>query len=220
MNFFNPFRAAKSDSEWFSVGLASSFPDIDSDNLFNLAEPRLCDNPSSTSDVIIKVPGCRVFHVPLGSPASQRTEVPLVLSDIMEGTTSDIGSSKPSSSPDSPNATNHPPEPEKQPEEEVMRDLKDQVLVFQYKGKFHAIDHKCPHQSYPLSHGIPFDIEDFGIALSAGITCPKHGWSFDLFSGRADRGNYRLKVWEVQLRDGTGSEGDKEVFVRRKQRMG
>ncbi|OQE13541.1 hypothetical protein PENFLA_c046G06209 [Penicillium flavigenum] len=80
-------------------------------------------------------------------------------------------------------------------------ELKDQVLVFKYKGKYHAIDHQCPHSSFPLSRGNLFDIEDFGIVLSAGLTCPKHGWSFDIFSGRADRGNYTLKVWEVQLRD-------------------
>ncbi|KAJ5781363.1 hypothetical protein N7457_006523 [Penicillium paradoxum] len=116
-------------------------------------------------------------------------------------------------------------------------DLKDQVLVFKYKGKYHAIDHvsttrtmwtelssffkQCPHSSFPLSQGNLFDIEDFGIVLSAGITCPKHGWSFDLFSGRADRGNYSLKVWEVQLRDlSTPGSTDQEVWVRRKQRIG
>lgn len=107
-------------------------------------------------------------------------------------------------------------------------DLKDQVLVFQYRGKFHAVDNKCPHSSYPLSKGTAFDIEDFGVVLSAGITCPKHGWSFDLFTGIADRGNYRLKLWEIQLRDITNSEQpantlestEREIWVRRKQRIG
>ncbi|PLN75440.1 Rieske domain-containing protein [Aspergillus taichungensis] len=105
-------------------------------------------------------------------------------------------------------------------------DLKDQVLVFKYKGKFHAIDHQCPHSSFPLSQGNLFDIEDFGITLSAGITCPKHGWAFDIHSGVADRGNYKLKVWEVQLRDAKSSTGgdsespEQEVWVRRKQRIG
>ncbi|KAL4861412.1 hypothetical protein BDV12DRAFT_204035 [Aspergillus spectabilis] len=103
-------------------------------------------------------------------------------------------------------------------------DLKDQVLVFKYKGSLHAIDHQCPHSSFPLSQGTLFDIEDFGIKLSAGITCPKHGWSFDLFSGKADRGNYKLKIWEVQLRDPAATVAsqspDKEVWVRRKQRIG
>lgn len=84
---------------------------------------------------------------------------------------------------------------------------------------------QCPHSSFPLSQGSLFDIEDFGIALSAGLTCPKHGWSFDIFSGRSDRGNYRLKVWEVQLRDpatvqGAPEDADKEVWVRRRQRIG
>ncbi|KAK4095949.1 hypothetical protein N658DRAFT_481426 [Parathielavia hyrcaniae] len=106
----------------------------------------------------------------------------------------------------------------------TAQNLTDQVLVFQYHGKIHAIDHaisQCPHSSFPLSQGIPFDIEDFGIVLSAGLTCPKHNWSFDLFSGRADRGNYRLKVWEVQLREVVGSQNDdKEVWVRRKPRIG
>ncbi|KAI0379752.1 hypothetical protein F5Y04DRAFT_259063 [Hypomontagnella monticulosa] len=107
--------------------------------------------------------------------------------------------------------------------------LRDQVLIFKYKGKFHAINNRCPHSSFPLSEGTPFDIEDFGIVLSAGITCPKHGWSFDLFSGRADRANYKLGIWEIQLRPGSGTEAaagnekvgdDQEVWVRRKQRMG
>jgi nitrite reductase/ring-hydroxylating ferredoxin subunit len=30
--------------------------------------------------------------------------------------------------------------------------------------------------------------------------CPKHGWSFDLYAGQADRGLYKLGIWEVQLR--------------------
>lgn len=101
--------------------------------------------------------------------------------------------------------------------------LRDQVLVFQYKGKFHAINQECPHSSYPLSDGSPFDIEDFGVVLSSGITCPKHGWSFDLITGRGDRGNYRLQVWETELRpvEAEGADaGDSEVWVRRKQRIG
>lgn len=78
--------------------------------------------------------------------------------------------------------------------------LREQILVFRYRGKFHAIDHKCPHRSYALSRGTIHDIEDFGIALSAGITCPKHGWSFDIHTGESDRGPYRLPTYDVQVR--------------------
>lgn len=90
---------------------------------------------------------------------------------------------------------------------------------------------KCPHSSYPLSQGTPFDIEDFGIIFSAGLTCPKHEWSFDIFTGAADRGNYQLDIWETQLREIESLDSqqtklgasevsgiaDKEVWVRRRQ---
>ena len=69
---------------------------------------------------------------------------------------------------------------------------------------------ECPHSSFPLSNGTPFDIEDFGVKLSAGITCPKHDWSFDLFTGKSDRGSYRLKVWETEVRKGGAGVGDED----------
>jgi hypothetical protein len=69
------------------------------------------------------------------------------------------------------------------------------------------------------------------------LTCPKHSWSFDIYTGTADRGNYQLGIWETQLREiqDSGKSGlqqgdndaskvldavEKEVWVRRKQRMG
>jgi nitrite reductase/ring-hydroxylating ferredoxin subunit len=87
-----------------------------------------------------------------------------------------------------------------------------QLLLFQYRSKIHAVDHSCPHRSFPLSSGSIYDIEDFGIVLSAGIACPKHGWTFDLFTGESDRaGGYRLGIWEVDVRG-------EEVWVRRRQK--
>lgn len=68
-----------------------------------------------------------------------------------------------------------------------------------------------------------FDIEDFGVVFSAGITCPKHSWSFDLFLGQADRGSYILRRWDVDLRptsiesEATKEKESKEVWVRRKE---
>jgi nitrite reductase/ring-hydroxylating ferredoxin subunit len=71
-----------------------------------------------------------------------------------------------------------------------------------------------------LSNGTPFDIEDFGVVLSTGITCPKHDWSFDLHTGRSDRGSYKLNVWEVQQRPRESDSTEMELWVRRKQRIG
>lgn len=110
--------------------------------------------------------------------------------------------------------------------------MKEQVLVFQYKGRFHAVDHACPHRSYSLSWGVPFDIEDAGgRTLGHGIRCRGHSFAFELTTGAGDRGGYQLGVWEVELRppagivaSGDGGGGDdvdeREVWVRRKQRPG
>ncbi|OAA58669.1 Rieske domain protein [Cordyceps fumosorosea ARSEF 2679] len=110
------------------------------------------------------------------------------------------------------------------------QDLKDQVLVFRYRDRMHAVDHQCPHNAYPLSNGTAFDIEDFGVVLSAALTCPKHGWSFDIFTGQSDRGSYKLPVWEIQVRDAhgdpwsgslrSGTLNGETVWVRRRQRIG
>lgn len=95
MNWFQ--SPSRSGDAWFSVGLASSFPDIGLDEVDgDLSQPRPCNAEDK--------PGCKVFHVP-ETNSSQRTEV-----SVTEGEISDEA-------------------------------LKDQVLVFQYRGKFHAVDH-------------------------------------------------------------------------------
>lgn len=94
--------------------------------------------------------------------------------------------------------------------------LKQQVLIFQYRGKFHAVDHQCPHRSFPLSRGTLYDIEDFGIKLSVGLTCPKHGWAFDVYTGESDRGAYRLRIWDVDVRSADYEGGERQIWVRQK----
>ena len=195
---------SRTGSAWFFAGLTSSFPDIASQ------DGKLSDYRSCSQEL---TQGCKAFSVSR-SDSSHAVEVEL-----------------------------------QDPAANV--DLKDQVLVFQHRGKFHAIGHvstplsllhlgmghqlienkrqRCPHSSFPLSEGRLFDIEDFGIVLSTGITCSKHDWSFDLHSGQADRGTYKLGIWEVQLRPLTDSQRTefreetpevKGLWVRRKQRIG
>jgi nitrite reductase/ring-hydroxylating ferredoxin subunit len=90
--------------------------------------------------------------------------------------------------------------------------IEPQVLVFRYRNKLHAINHSCPHRTHPLSRGSLYDIEDFGIIFSAGITCPGHGWAFDVNTGLCDRGSYKLQVWEVETR-----AGGEQVWIRKKE---
>ncbi|TLS22210.1 uncharacterized protein PpBr36_09974 [Pyricularia pennisetigena] len=185
------YRPGRPESGWFCAGLASSFPNIDNSHEGALAEKDIpAPCEAAAGSTTASIPACKVFRVPLSAGPRGNAEAEVV--PLTEAA-------------------------------EEGADLRNQVLVFQYRGKFHAVDHQCPHSSFPLSRGSPFDIEDFGVILSTGIACQKHGWSFDLFSGQGDRGSYRLKIWEVELRDAVGgvdSTPEKEVWVRRKQRIG
>lgn len=66
-----------------------------------------------------------------------------------------------------------------------------EVAVFNCDGKFYAIDNTCPHQGGPLGEG-----ELDGTV----VTCPWHGWRFDVCSGQspvvpsAKLAKYEVKV--------------------------
>lgn len=101
-------------AEWFSVGLASSFPDLGFDN-DNLAKYRTC-----SADL---KPGCKVFQVPR-EDSLQSAEVTIREDGTLQRSD--------------------------------MKGLKDQVLVFRYKGKFHAVDHVSQATRLADSHTFVF----------------------------------------------------------------
>ena len=49
-----------------------------------------------------------------------------------------------------------------------------ELALFIINGKVHAIDQVCPHQGGPLAEG--------GLDGTI-VSCPWHGWSFDVVSG-------------------------------------
>lgn len=49
------------------------------------------------------------------------------------------------------------------------------IAIVNVAGQFHALDGICPHQGGPLGKG----------TTAAGVlTCPWHGWQFDVRTGR------------------------------------
>lgn len=54
------------------------------------------------------------------------------------------------------------------------------VAVYRTAEGFHAIDAACPHRGGPLADGLVAD---------SCVTCPLHGWRFDLRTG-AGLGNH------------------------------
>jgi nitrite reductase/ring-hydroxylating ferredoxin subunit len=73
------------------------------------------------------------------------------------------------------------------------------VALANVAGNWHAIDGLCPHQGGPLGTGM---------LCGAVLTCPWHGWQFDVTTGaHGISPTVRQTVYDVEERDG-------EVFVR------
>ena len=66
-----------------------------------------------------------------------------------------------------------------------------EMAVFFIKGQFHAVQNECPHQHYSSLHE--------GILNGLELTCPMHGWTFDLWTGQATIGGGRLKRYAVKV---------------------
>lgn len=70
----------------------------------------------------------------------------------------------------------------------------DRIAVFRTEDGLHAIGAACPHAGGPLQDGLVAD---------GCVTCPLHGWRFDLRSGVPLHGGPgEVTVYEVAERDG------------------
>ena len=68
------------------------------------------------------------------------------------------------------------------------------VALANVAGTLHAIDGLCPHQGGPLGTGQ---------LRGTVLTCPWHGWQFDVATGRhCVSATVRQPVFEVRERDG------------------
>ena len=96
------------------------------------------------------------------------------------------------------------------------------IAIFNVGGHLFAVSNHCPHHGGPLCHG-----RISGTALSSQpyeyqygregrvLTCPWHGWEFDIESGQAMFDpSVRVKTYEVQV------EGSEIVLTRQRHRRG
>jgi nitrite reductase (NADH) small subunit len=67
------------------------------------------------------------------------------------------------------------------------------IAVFRVADGWRALDARCPHEGGPLADGIVAD---------SCVTCPLHGWRFDLDSGEAVNADARVTRYEILERDG------------------
>ena len=68
------------------------------------------------------------------------------------------------------------------------------VAIVNVAGTFHALDGLCPHQGGPLGTGA---------VCGTTLTCPWHGWQFDVVTGRHRlSATVRQQVHEIREQDG------------------
>ena len=71
---------------------------------------------------------------------------------------------------------------------------KEEIALFNYKGKFYAIANKCLHKGSPLGEGRIVE----GILI-----CPNHEWRYDLKTGDCPQNpELRTKVFPVRVVEG------------------
>ena len=69
-----------------------------------------------------------------------------------------------------------------------------EIAVLNYKGKFFAISNACAHMQGPIGEGI---------CSEGKVTCPWHGWEYELESGKNTFDeNIKLDTYEVKIEGG------------------
>ena len=69
-----------------------------------------------------------------------------------------------------------------------------EIALFNYKGKYYAIENVCPHKGAPLGEG---RIEE-GVLI-----CPNHEWRFELSSGQCPQNpELQTEVYPIKIHEG------------------
>jgi 3-phenylpropionate/trans-cinnamate dioxygenase ferredoxin subunit len=69
-----------------------------------------------------------------------------------------------------------------------------ELALFLRDGTYYAINNVCSHQHHSVLHR--------GLLDGCTVECPMHGWTYDLRSGKAVKGDGRVACYRVELRDG------------------
>lgn len=89
----------------------------------------------------------------------------------------------------------------------VMGPFDKPMALFNVNGEYYAINWICPHMGGPLGAGT---------LNGYVVTCPWHGWTFDVRTGKPDHpGGHCVSAYETRVEDGyvyvgwlkRGSEG-------------
>jgi nitrite reductase (NADH) small subunit len=65
------------------------------------------------------------------------------------------------------------------------------IALFRWGGEFLALNNVCAHQHFSMLHQGPVE--------ACAVTCPMHGWVYDLRTGLAKGGEGRVATYAVRV---------------------
>lgn len=87
--------------------------------------------------------------------------------------------------------------PEKGKKIKFDDDIDMEVSIFKINDKYYCVSNICPHKHQPLIYK--------GIVKGCTVTCPAHGWTYDLETGdntNRHQGIKKLKKYDIFEIDG------------------
>ncbi|MFA6456122.1 MAG: Rieske 2Fe-2S domain-containing protein [Bacteroidota bacterium] len=70
----------------------------------------------------------------------------------------------------------------------------EEIVLFKVEEKIIAVLNMCPHQKFQKLHD--------GMFENGIVTCPMHGWSYDVRTGFSTNASGRLKQFPVEISNG------------------
>ena len=65
------------------------------------------------------------------------------------------------------------------------------VVIFSREGSLYATSNVCSHQHFSMLH--KGDVDGFE------VTCPMHGWKYDVRTGESTNGQGRIRSYKVRI---------------------
>lgn len=79
----------------------------------------------------------------------------------------------------------------------------EEIAVLNIDGEYRAVRNFCPHMEGPLGRGTVTVFEDEEGCPEPHISCPFHGWEFNLNTGRlVKQDRVTVRTYEVSVEDG------------------
>ena len=70
----------------------------------------------------------------------------------------------------------------------------EEIVLFNVEGEICAVANVCPHQKFRKLHE--------GMFENGVVTCPMHGWAFDVRTGISTNASGKLKIFNTEVKNG------------------